>query len=98
MKIRKDMKKEIKIGDEVLTFILNDKHQISRRTVIGIYRKVNGTTVELRPFLDPEYHEKEETVIVNIKDVFIDKKEMINFIKNKRDSEIKILQKNMKNI
>lgn len=83
------MKKEdIKIWDYVYTFIKSDKYPIAKRRIRMIIENDKWVKLDLIPTLDPEYHENEETTIINLENSFIQREEFIKYIESEKQKDL----------
>lgn len=79
---------KVKIGDSVFTFIRKDRYPVDKRIVEKIIETKEKTIIVLKPTLDPEYHSKEETIEVEINEVFLDVEQFKKYLISCRDNDI----------
>lgn len=76
--------KDIKIWDYVYTFIKPDRYPIAKRKIWAIIENSKGIRLDLIPTLDPEYHAKEETTVVNLENCFLSREDFIKYIESEK--------------
>ena len=82
------MTNPIKLWDKVYTFTKNDKSPIWHRKVVSITETEQWKTVQVDPLYDPDYHSKEETILYDYSDCFVDKTKFVEYLIKCRNSDI----------
>lgn len=81
-------KNDIKIWDYVYTFIKWDKYPIAKRRIRMVIENNKWIKLDLIPTLDPEYHEKEETTVVNLENCFVLREDFIKYIESEKQKDL----------
>jgi hypothetical protein len=81
-------KNQINIWDYVYTFLKSDKYPIARRRIRMIIENDKWVRLDLIPTLDPEYHAKEETTVVNLENCFLSREEFIKHIESEKEKDL----------